>query len=438
MQLTKSSSISLALAAASAQLLSNGAQAEETNQWQFDTAVLYYGEQDRVTAVEGVINAKKDFGDNHIFNGKLVIDGLTGASANGAVPQSTPQTFTRPSGKGAYTVAAGEVPLDDTFHDTRVQASAQWTQPLSDTLTGSIGTNISAEYDYFSLSVNGSLAKDFNRKNTTLSAGLSLAYDTIKPEGGLPVPFSSQYVFGGFNDDEFEDQDDNGIDDDRDEYDATRAQSSDSKTTVDLLFGITQVINRRLLVQANYGYSQVDGYLTDPFKMVSVVDNQGLLQQNLYENRPDSRTKHSIFVQGKYAFDHAVADVSYRFATDDWKIDSHTIDTRLRVNLGDGHYIQPHLRFYQQSAAEFYRPFLNDGEALPAYVSADYRIGEMDTYTVGLKYGMPLNGGDELAFRLEYYQQSPKNAGFDAPGDLANLDLYPAVKALIFQVSYHF
>jgi hypothetical protein len=44
----------------------------------------------------------------------------------------------------------------------------------------------------------------------------------------------------------------------------------------------------------------------------------------------------------------------------------------------------------------------------------------------------------QWAVRLEYYQQDPKNAGFDEPGALQNIELYPAVKAVIAQVSYRF
>ena len=97
------------------------ANPDTADEWKFDTAILYYGETDRVSLVEGVVSATKDFGDEHIFNGKVTFDGLTGASATGAVPQDTVQTFSRPSGNGGYAVAAGETPLDDTFKDSRVQ-----------------------------------------------------------------------------------------------------------------------------------------------------------------------------------------------------------------------------------------------------------------------------------------------------------------------------
>ena len=46
--------------------------------------------------------------------------------------------------------------------------------------------------------------------------------------------------------------------------------------------------------------------------------------------------------------------------------------------------------------------------------------------------------GNKWAFRLEYYQQNPKNAGFDELGALQQLELYPSLKAVIAQVSYSF
>ena len=62
----------------------------------------------------------------------------------------------------------------------------------------------------------------------------------------------------------------------------------------------------------------------------------------------------------------------------------------------------------------------------------------MTAYTVGAKYGMMLDNGNELSFMLEYYRQDAKNAGFEEPGVLANLDLYESVQAIIFQASYSF
>jgi len=399
--------------------------------WSFDSAFLYYSEADRVSAAEVIFSAKKTYNDDSILNLKLTIDALTGASANGAVAQPNVQTFTRPSGKGNYNVKTGDTPLDDTFKDTRVQLNGQWSQVLAQNFTSSVGAHLSKEYDYLSLGVNGNLAYDFNKKNSTISFGLSHFQDTFSPEGGIPKPFASMpLAYGQYND--------NGNDSTENIYDATRMGSDDDKTTSDIKVGFTQVINRRMVTQFNYSYSVVDGYLSDPFKVLSLVDSTGISKDYLYENRPDKRTKRSVFAQTKYHFDETILDVSYRYMWDDWKIESHTLDTRLYIPLGEGSYLEPHLRLYQQTAAEYYQPFLMQGEALPEFASADYRIGEMTAYTVGLKYGVKLDGGNDLSFRLEYYRQDSESAGHKAPGVLANLALYESVDAIIAQVSYSF
>ena len=404
------------------------AKAQQESSWDFETAFLYYSESDRVSAAEAIIGATKTFENDEVLNLKLTIDALTGASANGATAQTEVQTFTRPSGKGSYQTQANTTPLDDTFKDTRVQLNAQWTQPLAENYTGSAGVHISKEYDYLSLGINGNLAYDFNRKNSTVSLGLSYFQDTFEPEGGIPVAFSSMpNAFGS------DDSAGNTTG-----FDATRRTDSDDKTTTDIMLGFTQVINRRMLTQFNYSYSKVDGYLNDPFKVLSVIDDNGFAQDYRYENRPDSRVKQSVFAQTKYHFDKNIIDVSYRYMWDDWEIDSHTIDSRLRIPLSSNSYLEPHLRFYQQTAADFYQPFLAKSNTIPEFASADYRIGEMSAYTVGLKYGMKLNDGNDLSFRLEYYRQNPKDAGHEAPGALADVDLYESVDAIIAQVSYSF
>ena len=413
------------LTTATCALLGTSVQADNSD-WEFDTAFMIYSEADRVSAAEAIIGANKTYGDDEVLSLKLTIDSLTGASANGAVAQPNIQTFTRPSGNGQFNIQPNETPLDDTFKDTRVQLTGQWSEPLENDYTWSIGGNLSKEFDYTSVGINTNISKDLNKKNTTVSMGLAYAFDNIAPEGDIPIAFASM-VIGDSDSALFDDA-----------FDATRLTDSDDKTTTDLLLGLTQVINRQMIMQFNYSYSYADGYLTDAFKILSVVDTTGISQDYLYENRPNERTKHSFYWQTKYHFDSSIIDLSYRYMTDDWEIDSHTIDMHYRIPLSDNQYIEPHIRYYKQTAAEFYQPFLNESDALPEYASADYRIGEMSTYTIGLKYSMPLENNDVLSFRLEYYTQSPENAGFTAPGVLADQDLYEGINAVIFQVGYSF
>jgi len=359
---------------------------------------------------------------------KLTVDSLTGASPNGAVPQNEAQTFTRPSGNGSYTVAPGDTPLDDTFKDTRVQLNAGWASPINRDWDWSTGVHISKEYDYLSLGANIGFSRSLNQNNTVLTMGLGGYFDTIEPEGGIPEPLTAMVLREDFTSEAAY----------REAFNATRGESSDTKTTTELNVGVSQVINRWLITSLNYSFAQVDGYLTDPFKLISVVDDEGAAQQHLYENRPDSRTKHALFWQTKAYLNGQVLDIGYRYMFDDWEIQSHTIDFRYNYQFGSGHYLEPHLRFYRQSEADFYAPFLMEGGSVPTYASADYRLGKMNTYTVGLKYGMLLDNSQEVSVRLEYYMQQPEDAGFNEPGQLSGLDLYPDVQAVILQLNYHF
>jgi hypothetical protein len=422
------------LAAATCALLGSAvatpvAAQEEAERWSFDSSLLYYGESDsRVQDVSAAVSALRDFGDERKLSATLTADTLTGASASGAIALDRPQTFTSPSGRAVYTTNAGDVPLDDTFLDTRFALNASWTQPLARLYTFSAGVGFSTEYDYTHLGANLSLARDFNKRNTTVNAGFAWSQDTVDPVGGRPIPLSQMLDVGN---------------------NSNKRDGSEGKDVIDLLIGFTQVLNRTTVLRVNYSYSDSNGYLNDPYKLLSVVDpvtgdtltrtpaGQGPDGVYLFESRPDTRTKQSLFAEVKHAFGKPVMHLSYRFMTDDWGIDSHTGEVRLRWPLGDG-YIEPQLRYYTQSAADFYRANLVSGSALPRYASADFRLGDFDATTIGIKYGHNTPGGNEWSIRAEYYQQSGSVPHEQILGNQANREQYPDLSAVIVQFGYRF
>ncbi|KXZ66558.1 hypothetical protein AVENLUH5627_02569 [Acinetobacter venetianus] len=457
MQLTKKSArhIALALTQASTVLLSSHvAHAETTTTsskesttspfslskivepgWKVDTAVLMYKEADsRVQAIEPSVRFEKDFGDQHILSGKVVVDSLTGASPNGATSANVPQTFTGPSGNAAKPTPANQLPLDDEFHDTRVAASANWQQPIAPDMKLNVGGNVSNEYDFRSIGANASIAKDFNDKNTTVSLGGAFEYDSIDAVGGAPVPLTPQ-------------------------LDGQKQQGTKSKNVSDVLLGLTQVIDRHSLVQLNYSLSMSNGYQNDPYKILTLVDANGNLIADqdfaagnnfyLFENRPEKRTRHSFFGEYKYGFDRGdVADVSYRFTTDDWGVKSHTFDAKYRYAVNEKYFIEPHVRYYTQTAADFYHSYLKvgdgieldaQGEPVPTvqYASADSRLGAFDATTYGVKFGMNLANDRELSFRVEQYDQKAKDLK-PIGGNLAGQILQPDLSATFVQLGYSF
>lgn len=413
-------------------LATSTTQADEaTEEWDVDVAVLVYSEPDRVSALEPAISAKKTYDDESVLNLKLVLDSLTGASHNGATATDSAQTFTRPSGNGSYSAQTNETPLDDTFRDTRVSFSAGYEMPVDRLNRVIFGANVSNEYDFFSMSGSVTWLKDINQRNTTLSAGVSVEYDTIKPVGGFSDPLSE--MLGN-------------------DQASNKEDTTDNRVMSELLLGITQVVDRNTLMQFNYGFALSDGYHNDPYKIISVVDDttgetvapttSTLAGRYLYENRPDTRNKQSLYGKVKRFVSGDVVDASYRYMWDDWDVVSHTLDFRYRFNLTNNQYIEPHVRYYSQQAAEFYRHSITESEAdtqsYGNYLSADYRLGDMIGTTLGLKWGFVTPGGHKSSVRLEYYQQTGDSNPDDAIGIQQSQNLYPDVDAYIFQYNYEF
>ena len=389
-----------------------GEASENSADWEIDAGVLVYSETDRVTSVKSVIAAERT-SEETTASIKLVVDALTGASPNGATAATSAQTFTSASGN-SYTAAANETPLRD-FKDRRIALGASWERVLNRLFRLNLGADYSTEEDYDSVGINASLASDFNDRLTTLTIGAALTKDTITPSGGAPTELSAT----------------NGSS-------ISIQSNSEKKVTTDLLLGLTQVLSRNTLTQVNYSYSLSDGYLTDPYKMVSEVDAvTGNTTGYRFEKRPESRTRQTINWITAHHLNEDVIHFSYRYFWDDWDIESHTFDLKYRYELGSGHYLQPQLRYYMQSAADFYRHSLVDSEATPEYVSSDQRMGEMSNVTIGIKYGFPIFDDGILALRLAYMQQTGDSKPSDAIGSQKQVDLFPTLEAVIVNVNFN-
>lgn len=418
-------SIRSALAAAGAALLAPAlpAAAQGSAVWKGEGALLLYKEGGgRVSAVEPVVSVRRTDGNDQTLGLKVTLDTLTGASPNGAVPQPTPQTFTSPSGGSSYTVDGGELPLDPSFRDQRTALAFSVERPLGNGLRASAGANVSHEYDFDSIGANGALAWDFNDRNTTLSLGLAYESDRIKAVGSAPQGLRPAYA-----------------------ADTPRAASL-SRNVADVLIGVTQVMSRRWLMQANLGIGRGSGYHSDPYKVLSVVDGgTGLLAGTRYvtEQRPDTRLRTSLYWQNKVMLKDDVLDVAYRFYRDDWGVRAHTLDLRYRVEIGAGVHVEPQLRTYRQTAADFWRGWLVDGrdwnsgtQSTPlAAASADPRLAAFHALTLGLKLGVPVGPASEFSLRVARYRQTQRKPA-DAPGVLSALDLAPDLKATTAVVGF--
>ncbi|MCP4432004.1 MAG: DUF3570 domain-containing protein [Gammaproteobacteria bacterium] len=412
------------------QVTAPSAQAEGA-EWDIDTAILFYSESDgRVSAVEPAIYAGRELADDGRIDMRLVIDALTGATPNGAHASSVAQTFTTPSGKDTYTAKAGTTPLDDTFRDSRVAFGVDWQMELDRFSRLTLGGNFSKEFDYMSLGASATYAQDINNRNTTLTTAVAFNLDTIDPLGNIPSILQPMVA---------------------EDLSRNREAADDDKTITDFMVGVTQVISRQTIMQLNLSFGQTDGYQNDPYKIVSVIDPATGLPATgsffdtattgnlpyLYESRPDSRDRTVLFFKTVHHFDEDVINFSYRLYDDDWGITSNTFDLRYRYELGES-YLQPHLRFYMQDAADFYRHNLalgadvdpTTGAVSRDFASNDYRLGEFETVTIGLKYGIPLANNSEFSIRGEVITQTVDDGSVPAGEETPDLD------AFVFQVNY--
>lgn len=424
---TKPQSIRMKLTGATAALLtvaSAGVQttaAQEGPRFKGTIGHLYYSEQDRVMANEPVVELITEFANEKKWTNKLVVDTLTGPSHNGGVPSRNVQTIATPSGTGNFRTEPGAMPLDPSFRDTRIAFSTTWSQPLGANYEYSVGANYSGEYDFKSLGANTLWSRYFNRKNTKVSLGLSYEQDSINPVGGAPSPLTSMTP-------------------------KQTTGTNKNKSIFDVLIGWTQVLTRKFIFQTNYSLGTSDGYQNDPYKILTEVNAPGDPTAGdptgtyIYESRPTSRMKNSLFAAFKYhVFEDSVWGSSYRYFWDDWGLTSHTIGMDLRVPITQSWSLTPDLRYYKQNRADFYRYFLIEGEPLPEHASADYRLGDMNAYTIGLKGTKRLSPkGDELSIHLQYYEQRGEGSPSEAYGALKNLDLAPPIKTTIVRVIYTF
>ncbi len=402
-----------------------------------DTAILFYQEEGgRVQATEPVLSMTLNHRDGDVLGIKLTADTLTGATPNGAAPWSSPQTFVTPTkvsvsttSTGAsgnsiittvdgiavrnYSAAAHALPLDYGFNDQRYALDLNYSTLLRLDIRLSGGVGYSSEHDYTSTSVNAGITKDLNDKNTTLSLSVNAEFDTSEPYFGTPVPFS---VMSG-----------------------TAKGGNTDKSVVDAVIGITQVMNRYWLAQLNYNVSTNNGYQTDPYRILSLVDPvTGAPLQYVYENRPKSRLRQSVYFGNKIALGPTITDISGRYYHDSWGINSYTAELSERVTLDTWVYVEPFARYYHQTAATFFRNYLVWGDATPQYASSDSRVGQFDSTTFGLKVGFRVGTSGELYLRGSVYNQTGNGHPTDAIGQLKNENLFSGVKAYAGLLGYTF
>ena len=409
---------------------------------ELDSALLVYQESGgRVQAIEpsADLTVHGALGQQLTLSG--VADAVSGATPNGAVPSDRIQTFVTPlraqgstatvtSASGGstviqlpptpgqlataalgrqYTIAPNTLPVDKGFHDNRAAVSGGWSQPVG--TISEVGANLgySLEHDYQSITAGARVAQNFNSDNTTVSLDLNGEFDSSFPFGGIPTPLSVMSA-------------------------QFKPVTTRHKTQAGFVLGLTQVMTRGWISSLNYAFDSQTGYETDPYRVISLVDpTSGEPVSSLYESRPETRQTQSIFWDNKFTFGPTLTEFSVRYFRDSWDISSETVEGSERLNLGHSWYIEPNGRFYHQTAANFFYPYLVNGTTLPTYASSDSRLSRFDAITYGVKVGFRLSGRTEFYLRGDYYTQMGEKHPANAIGQLRFQNLFQGANASILE-----
>jgi len=246
-----------------------------------------------------------------------------------------------------------------------------------DNATVNASTGYSIEDDYRSRYYGLSGQSNFNQDLTTVAVGLSYAADEIFP---TDAELFNRVV-------------------------------KESKFSTSAFVSISQIINQTSTYQVAFSVTEQSGFLSDPYKLRDV--------------RPEQRTQLALSNSYRHFFISADAalHVNYRYYHDDFGTSSHTLDSAWHQNLGNSLQVIPHLRYYSQSAADFYSNVDNFLLPVTEYQSSDYRLSAYGAVSGGINLVATI--GDWLiSLNTERYIANEKYSAYDVTEPGAGLVKY--------------
>jgi len=350
-------------------------------EYSLDANVSHYEESGRRMAVDiyqGVATASVN--DKLSFKLNAVNDVVTGASPVGpAVAGLSPLRCKGPSSGGLTQCMSGA-----TIHEQRTELDLNASYKL-DAATLDVDAGRSSENDYISNFFNLNSRWELNNKMTTLTTGYGYASDKVWENGVKSGP-----VAGG------------------------------NKETHQGILGLTQILDKDSLLQANLTYSYSGGYLSDPYKYAYAPWHDpynpfcflGCSSSTAYagfirDTRPGSRNQVGMllrYVRNFSELNAAALHVDYRYYADTWGIDSHTFEVSWIQPVLAGWQITPRVRYYTQNSADFYNVMFTAPTA-NGYYSSDYRLAGFGAIGGGVQISKAIFDWLKVTAGVDYYQR---------------------------------
>lgn len=317
------------------------------------------------------ISIRKSIFEKTSVNVRYLVDAITSASMKSQFSNVQSWENVR-QGLDAITSASpkpGYGGGDDIPDELRHEIGAGITQMIGDA-TISFNNLYSIEHDYDSETIALSAAIPMAKQNTTLNFGYTRSWDNIYPETRL-------------------------------------WKAKKDVTSVNL--GLSQVMSKDFILQADAFYSYLSGFLEDAYQVVFIPDYENNIL-NAYENRyPDARTRYALGLRGIHRLgEYSSLELGYRIYDDDWNITSHTISAKYREMMMDNSLVLEFgLRSYFQSSAYFYK---GEYTQLEEYMSADSKFdaqisGELEAKATinAIKIPYIENEDLDISARINYY-----------------------------------
>ena len=280
----------------------------------------------------------------------------------------------------------------------------------------------SVEYDYSSIGFGGGFTKLFNDKNTEINVSANIYLDTWNPiypkelqdfadngnnlNGGI---FNRFDIIGNTN------------------YNPEKFKFHDNKNrnSYALSFSFSQVINKKMQLSLFADVLQQQGLLSTPYQRIYFSDvadsfiNEFQLADDI-ERLPDSRFKLPLGARLNYYINETlVLRTYYRFYTDNWGVQAHTVSFELPIKLTDRFTVFPMYRYYSQTGSKYFAPY-EAHLSTEKYYTSDY---DLSTFNAN-QYGFGINYTDiftaskiwkfgikNIDFRFNHYTRSD---GLDA------------------------
>lgn len=153
--------------------------------------------------------------------------------------------------------------------------------------------------------------------------------------------------------------------------------------------GITQVLTPNSLMGFNVEVVTDEGFLENPYRVNRYIDPSDPTNfLNQKERYPDTRTSVAAAVSGRYYLPwRASVRGNYRYFTDDWGIDAHTVEVGYVHGLGPNWTLEGGVRYYVQDQADFYSDLYDYGNS-QTHLARDKELSSFTgvTFSAGVEY----------------------------------------------------